>query len=135
MQSEHGIGIGTSSIVRASLKMARAHGIKETGYLVYAWRWCDDCRFAKIGYCLVGGFKNRMPITYHPTAFPFLIGAMNVPNKAEAKKMERDMRQKCRPSCTCPEREWVYIDDTFNELIDESFTKVRKSLPELLNLT
>ena len=60
---------------------------------------------------------------------------MNVPNKAEAKKMERYMRQKCRPSCTCPEREWVYIDDTFNELIDESFTKVRKSLPELLNLT
>ena len=48
----------------------------EHRYFVYAWRWCGDERFAKIGRTRNGlkGVVNRMVTTYNPTDDPVLLG-------------------------------------------------------------
>ena len=93
----------------------------EPRYFVYAWRWCGDERFAKIGRTRNGlkGVENRMVTTYHPTDDPVLLGVRQCADAEESHKNEQYILN--RLGRTRPDREWVKIDEKFNEMIDKSF--------------
>ena len=93
----------------------------EHRYFVYAWRWCGDESFAKIGRTRNGlkGVKNRMVTTYHPTDDPVLLGVRECADAEESHKIEQYILNKL--GRTRPDREWVEIDEKFNEMIDKSF--------------
>ena len=93
----------------------------EHRYFVYAWRWCGDERFAKIGRTRNGlkGVKNRMVTTYHPTDDPVLLGVRECTDAEESHKTEQYILNGLRR--TRSDREWVEIDEKFNEMIDKSF--------------
>ena len=93
----------------------------EHRYFVYAWRWCGDERFAKIGRTRNGleGVKNRMVTTYHPTDDPILLGVRECADAEESHKTEQYILKGL--GRTRPGREWVEINEKFNEMIDESF--------------
>ena len=93
----------------------------EHRYFVYAWRWCGDERFAKIGRTRNGlkGVENRMVTTYHPTDDPVLLGVRECADAEESHKTERYILNGL--GRTRPDREWVEIDEKFNEMIDKSF--------------
>lgn len=52
---------------RRNLIFAREHDVDTDNYLVYAWRWSGDCRFAKIGVSMGSTLRDRLVFTYHPT--------------------------------------------------------------------
>ena len=93
----------------------------EHRYFVYAWRWRGDERFAKIGRTRNGlrGVKNRMVTTYHPTDDPVLLGVRECTDVEESHKIEQYILNGL--GRTRPDREWVEIDEKFNEMIDKSF--------------
>ena len=93
----------------------------EHRYFVYAWRWCGDERFAKIGRTRNGlkGVENRMVTTYHPTDDPVLLGVRECADAKESHKTEQYILNGLER--TRPDREWVEIDEKFNEMIDKSF--------------
>ena len=93
----------------------------EHRYFVYAWRWCGDDRFAKIGRTRNGlkGVKKRMVTTYHPTDDPVPLGVRKCADVEESHKIEQYILN--RLGRTRSDREWVKIDEKFNEMIDESF--------------
>ena len=95
----------------------------EHRYFVYAWRWFGDERFAKIGRTRNGlkGVKNRMVTTYHPTDDPVLLGVRECADMDESHKTEQYILNGLER--TRPDREWVEIDEKFNEMIDKSFTE------------
>lgn len=93
----------------------------EHRYFVYAWRWCGDEGFAKIGRTRNGlkGVENRMVTTYHPTDDPVLLGVRECADAEESHKTEQYILNGLER--TRPDREWVEIDEKFNEMIDKSF--------------
>ena len=93
----------------------------EHRYFVYAWRWCGDEGFAKIGRTRNGlkGVENRMVTTYHPTDDPVLLGVRECADAEESRKTEKYILNGL--GRTRPDREWVEIDEKFNEMIDKSF--------------
>ena len=93
----------------------------EHRYFVYAWRWCGDEGFAKIGRTRNGlkGVKDRMVTTYHPTDDPVLLGVRECADAEESHKIEQYILSVL--GRTRPDREWVEIDEKFNEMIDRSF--------------
>lgn len=90
-------------------------------HIVYAWRWSDDDTCAKIGVSTVSGLKSRMAAakTNHPTDKPVLIGVMKCDSPGEAKDNEEYFLRTLER--THPNREWVIIDEAFNQIIDEAF--------------
>ena len=65
--------------------------------------------------------------TYRPTGNPYLIGVVSCRNGHEAKESEKYiLNHKCQRSH--PDREWVIIDETFNEMIDEAFTRIDEEI-------
>ena len=94
----------------------------EHRYFVYAWRWSGDERFAKIGRTRNGlkGVKNRMVTTYHPTDNPVPLGVRQCADMEESHKTEQYILNGLKR--TRPDREWVKIDEAFNEMIEKSFS-------------
>lgn len=112
---------------RRSLKFARANGISENCHVVYAWRWKANDRYAKIGKCPIGNLLYRIITTYEPMDDPLLIGIMECRNKKESGKIESDILNRLKK--TRPDREWVIINEEFNDIIDEAFTRRFDCLP------
>ena len=98
----------------------------EHRYFVYAWRWCGDERFAKIGRTRNGlkGVEKRMVTTYHPTDDPVPLGVRECADAEESHKTEQYILNGL--DRTRPDREWVKIDEKFNEMIDKSFVEFRR---------
>lgn len=109
---------------RQSLKFARANGISENCFVVYAWRWKANDKYAKIGKCPIGNLRMRLITTYEPIDVPLLIGVKEFPNKKEAGIAERSILNNFKK--TRPKRDWVIINETFNEMIDRTFTRIEK---------
>ena len=109
---------------RQSLKFARANGISENCWVVYAWRWEANDKYAKIGKCPIGNLRMRMITTYEPIDDTLLIGVMECRNSKEAGEIETDRRNRFVKSH--PKREWVIINKEFTEMIDEEFTRIDK---------
>ena len=93
----------------------------EHRHFVYAWRWCGDKRFAKIGRTRNGlnGVKKRMVTTYHPTDNPVPLGVRKCTDMEESHKTEQYILNGLRR--TRSDREWVKIDEAFSEMIEKSF--------------
>lgn len=93
----------------------------EHRYFVYAWRWSGDEGSAKIGRTRNGlkGVKKRMLTTYHPTDDPVPLGVRECADAEESHKTEQYILNGLER--TRPDREWVKIDEKFNEMIDKSF--------------
>ena len=87
--------------------------------IVYAWRWSGDDTCAKIGVSKVSNLESRMVATYHPTDDPILIGVMKCDSPGEAKDNEEYFLRTLER--TRSDREWVIIDEDFNQIIDEAF--------------
>ncbi|MXV82340.1 GIY-YIG nuclease family protein [Candidatus Poribacteria bacterium] len=95
-------------------------------HFVYSWRWRGDERFAKIGRTRNGlkkGVKKRMVKTYNPTDDPVLLGVRECDSIEASKATEKYLLDGLKR--TRPDREWVEIDEVFNELIDKSFSDVK----------
>lgn len=88
-------------------------------YLVYAWRYSDSKKYAKIGESTKHSLSTRMPTTYYPTGDPVLIGIRKCKNKAHAVAVQNHILKGLKRTPTG--REWVEIDEMFNETIDKSF--------------
>lgn len=95
----------------------------EHRYFVYAWRWCGNKRFAKIGRTRNGlkGVEQRMVTTYHPTDDPVLLGVRECADAEESHKTEQYILNGL--GRTRPDREWVEIDEAFKEMIEKSFSE------------
>ena len=92
--------------------------------LVYAWKYCGDNRYAKIGRSTKLLLNTRMPKTYHPTDNPELIGTYKCANLQHAEDVQNYILselERTRPDL--PKHEWVKIDKAFNEMIEKSFCK------------
>lgn len=87
--------------------------------LVYAWRYSDNKKYSKIGESTKHGLHSRMLVTYYPTGDPVLIGIRECKHKAHAEDVEKYILDGL--GRTLPRREWVKIDDAFNEMIYRSF--------------
>ena len=107
---------------RQSLKFARANGISENCFIVYAWRWKGNDKYAKIGACPIGNLIMRLITTYEPIDVPFLIGVREFPNKKEAGIVERNILNRFKR--TRQKRSWVIITESFNEMIDQTFNRI-----------
>lgn len=113
--------------VRQCLKFARANGISENCFVVYAWRWKANDKHAKIGHCPIGNLLYRIITTYEPIDDPLLIGVMEFCNKKEAGEIASDILKRLEKSRPDRNRhEWVIINETFNEIIDKEFTRIEK---------
>lgn len=89
--------------------------------LVYAWRYSDNKRYAKIGRSTKHLLHTRMPVTYYPTGDPVLIGIRKCKNLQHAEDLQNHILDGLKR--TRPDREWVEIDEAFHEMIDLSFIK------------
>ena len=99
--------------------------------VVYAWRWSNDEKHAKIGQCeAISNVASRMVTTYHPTDDPVLIGVMPCRTHERAKDEEWSFLNDGFLERVRPDREWVIIDEVFNQTINEAFI----SDPNLLSL-
>ena len=126
-----GVSSATVSLARNNLIFADKYGIDIDKSIVYAWRYSDDKRFAKIGKCKKGEIlRERLKTTFHPTDDIFLIGIKEYCcgkeiHREETRILDTLRRTRC-------DREWVKINEDFNELINEEFTKIEK-IVELKN--
>ena len=120
------LGISNQNVylVRQNLILARDTGIDIDSYIVYTWRWFNDKNYAKIGVSTGAKLRERLVWTYHPTDDIVLIGVMKCGDRKEALAREISIL-KCLGR-THPKREWVEINENFNELIDKEFTKIEK---------
>ena len=98
----------------------RKRRVDEDLDIVYTWRWSGDNRYAKIGICKMSTLEDRMAGTYHPTDDPVLIGVIKCPDRESAKLIEKTILDRLLQR-TRPGREWVIIDEDFNEILDEVF--------------
>ena len=118
----------TVNLARKNLILADDFGIDIDKSIVYAWRWSADDRYAKIGKCKRGSiFWERIkmqPATFHPTDDIFLIGVKEYRNEKEIHQAEKRILDTLRR--TRPDREWVNINDAFNELINDEFRRIEK---------
>lgn len=87
--------------------------------LVYAWRYSDNKKYAKIGRSTKHSLHTRMPVTYYPTGDPVLIGIRECKNLQHAEDLQNHILKALKR--TRRDREWVEIDEVFNEMIDKSF--------------
>ena len=124
------LGLNDSTIisnVRRNLIFARNIGISmdciDCG-IVYAWRWSGDDKYAKIGVSIAGRLRERMISTYHPTDDALLIGISKYDDRKEAQEKETSILNNLTRAH--PKREWVIIDEDFNKLINEEFTRIEK---------
>ena len=100
--------------------------------IVYAWRWSGDQKHAKIGASKVGKLRERLISTYHPTDDALLIAISIYPDRKEAQTRETSILRSL--GRVHSKREWVYINDDFNKLINKEFTKVERTKEEILIL-
>ena len=107
---------------RRSLKFARCNEINEDCFVVYAWRWKANEKYAKIGKCPIGNLLYRLITTYEPIDNPLLIGVKEFPNKKEAGEFEREILNIKFERTHC-KREWIYSNKKFDKMIDNEFTK------------
>lgn len=116
----------TVNLARKNLILADACRIDIDKSIVYAWRWSGNDRYAKIGKCKRGSIlweRIRMqPATYHPTDDIFLIGIKEY--RYEREIHQEEIRILDRLGRTRRDREWVNINEDFNKLINEEFTKI-----------
>lgn len=117
-----GISNQNVNIARRNMIFARKFGIDIDSHVVYAWRWCSDKKHAKIGVSRGIRLRERMVTTYHPTDSIFLIGVVHFKNKKEAQEKEKNILHEL--DRTLHNREWVKIDESFNNLINKEFTKI-----------
>ncbi len=121
------------SNVRRNLLFVRNIGISmdylERG-VVYAWRWSGDEKHAKIGASTVKTLRERMISTYHPTDDALLIGFSLFANRKEAQKRETALLKSL--GRVHSKREWVYINDDFNILLNKEFTRIEKTKEDIL---
>ena len=90
--------------------------------LVYAWRYSDNKRYAKIGRSTKHLLHTRMPVTYYPTGVPILIGIRKCKNLQHAEDLQNHILKGLKR--TLPDlrgHEWVEIDEMFKKMIDKSF--------------
>ena len=85
-------------------------------WLVYAWRWSGDERYAKVGKSSIVWFEHNWkirPRTHHPTDDTILLGTFTCESESSALALEDELLNEtlCRVR---PDREWVEIDETFN---------------------
>ena len=73
---------------------------------------------------------SRMVTTYHPTDDPVLIGVMPCRTHERTKDEEWSFLNDGFLERVRPDREWVIIDEVFNQTINEAFI----SDPNLLSL-
>ena len=89
-------------------------------WLVYAWRWSGDKRYAKIGKTKLSGLEHRWktaPKTYHPTDEPILLGYIRCRDEKSALALEDELLNETLDRVR-PDREWVEIDETFNDVFE-----------------
>jgi len=87
-------------------------------WLVYAWRWSGDERYAKIGKTKLSGLEHRWktaPKTYHPTDDPILLGIVPCQSEQSALALEDELLNETLYRVR-PDREWVEIEETFNHV-------------------
>ena len=89
--------------------------------LVYAWRWSNDDRYAKIGRSSKNNFKSRLVTTYHPTDDPIVIGYRKCADLQHAEDLQNHILEELKR--TRSDREWVKIDKAFEKMINLSFIK------------
>ncbi len=111
--------------VRRGLFFAEECGIDIDKSIVYAWRWSGDNKYAKIGrsksgYHLRETIKARS-VTFHPTDEIHLIGIKYSETPSREEKRILDTLDR-----THPKREWVCINENFNELINNEFIKIER---------
>lgn len=109
---------------RRNLIFAREHNVDTDAYLVYAWRWSGDDRFAKIGVSMGSTLRERLVFTYHPTEEIKLIGISikRYGKRSDAHRKESSLLNTLKKSH--PKREWVCINENFTKIIDEEFKKI-----------
>ena len=112
---------------RRSLKFARAEKINENCWVVYAWRWNENDRHAKIGKCPIGSLLYRLITTYEPIDNPLLIGVKVCSDKKEAGEIEREILNIKFERTHC-KREWIHIKQNkkFCKMIDNEFKRIDK---------
>jgi len=111
--------------VRRNLFFAREIGVDAYCHLVYAWKWSGDDRYAKIGHSTGRTLRDQMVTTYHPTDDIILIGIKVCAGK---KNSEEEASILNRLGRIRPDREWVKINEEFNELINKKFTRIEKNV-------
>lgn len=92
-------------------------------YIVYAWRWSDDDKHAKIGVCKRSKLPNAeldVAIENHPTADPVLIGVLPCKDREQAMNDKQRMLNELFER-TVPDNDWVIADADFNHIIRNSF--------------
>lgn len=123
-----GVSSTTVNLARKNLILADEYGIDIDKSIVYAWRWSGNNRHAKIGKCKKGSiFWERIkmqPATFHPTDDIFLIGIKEYRYEKEISQDEKRILDAL--GRTRPDREWVNINEDFNELINKEFTKIER---------
>ena len=97
--------------------------------LVYAWQYSGDNRYAKIGRSTRHLLQTRMRGTYHPTDTPELIGIWGCENRKHAEDVQNYILRELKRMR--PDREWVEIDEAFNEMIDNTFISDPNVLREI----
>ena len=115
--------LGVGKTIVWNVRQALINQVDEDYDLVYAWRWSGDNTCAKIGVSTrIHLLKSRLDAasTYHPTDDPVLIGVMRCRTREQALDEEWGFLNGFLER-TRPDREWVIIDEVFNETIDEAF--------------
>ena len=115
--------LGVSKTTVWNVRQELINQVDEDYDIVYAWRWSGDDTCAKIGISTRSRLlKSRLDAasTYHPTDDPVLIGVMWCRNRERAKDEEWGFLNGFFER-TRPDREWVIIDEVFNETINEAF--------------
>ena len=114
------LGVGKTTVWNVRQELINQVG--EDFDLVYAWRWSGDDTCAKIGISTRSLLKSRLDpaSTYHPTDDPALIGVMWCRTRERAEDEEWGFLNGFLER-TRPDREWVIIDEVFNETINEAF--------------
>ena len=113
------LGIGKSTVYNGRKSLINKGSLDPSDDIVYAWRWSGDNTLAKIGITTVSNLAGRMPTTYHPTDDPILLGIWKCSDREDALRKEKkilDTFQRTRPH-----REWIIIDNAFNQVIKEYF--------------
>ena len=77
----------------------------------------------------MANLNDRLASTYHPTDDIELIGYVSFSTREEAKEHEQYILNEAL-NRTRPDREWVSIDEDFNEMVDQTFSRSSR-LPTL----
>lgn len=124
------LGISTGTVWNARQALIKQQ-IDEDYDIVYAWRWSGDKTCAKIGVSKMSLLKSRLRKTYHSTDDPVLIGVMLCRTREQAKDEEWSFLNDGFLERVRPDREWVIIDEVFNETINEAFISDSSELKKM----